>query len=74
VAHKFLSIIVIQVCQSLLNDISQSVELQNIHQASILVQYSFVQEDVGTVGEFLKQRTEHPSARPFPLCGLSDDE
>ena len=57
-AHKFLSAIVTQVCQSLLRLISQSVELQNIHPASILVQYNLVQDDVGTVGEFLKQRTE----------------
>jgi hypothetical protein len=60
VAHKFLSAIVIQVVQSELNEISQSVLLQNIQPASILVQYSFVQEDAGTTGEFLKQRTEKP--------------
>jgi hypothetical protein len=58
VAHKFLSAIVIQVVQSELNEISQSAELQNIQPASILVQYSLVQEDVGITGEFLKQRTE----------------
>jgi hypothetical protein len=63
VAHKFLSAIVIQVVQSELNDISQSAELQNIQPASILVQYSLVQEDVGITGEFLKQRTEKPYAR-----------
>ena len=69
VAHKFLSWIVIQISQSELNEISQSVEFQNIHQASILVQYNLVQEDVGTVGEFLKQRTEKPPARLLLFWG-----
>lgn len=62
-AHKFLSIIVTQVCQLLLRLISQSVLLQNIHQDSILIQYSLVQDGVGTIGEFLKQRTESPLER-----------
>jgi hypothetical protein len=63
VAHKFLSAIVIQVVQFQLKLINQSVAFQNIHQLSILVQYSLVQEDIGTTGEFLKQRTERPLAR-----------
>ena len=53
-AHKFLSAIVIQLVQSELNEINQSVLLQNIHPASILVQYSLVQDDVGIVGVSLK--------------------
>ena len=65
---------VIQVCQSLLNDISQSVLLQNIQPASILVQYNLVQEDVGTTEEFLKQRTEKPKARMLSFCGLREVE
>ena len=64
-AHKFLSAIVIQLVQSLDIEISHSVLLQNIHQLSILVQYSLVQDDVGTVGKFLKQRTVNPQARMY---------
>ena len=69
IAHKFLSIIVVQFVQSALTEISQDVLSQKTQAPlAILVQsYNTVQEAVGIIGVSLKQRSEYQSARAFPF-------
>jgi hypothetical protein len=61
-AHKFLSAIVTQSAQSALREIIHSVEFQNIHPSSILVQYVFTQdaEVSGITGTSLNGRIPAP--------------
>lgn len=75
-AHKFLSIIVYQVVQSQLIEISHNAELQNIHAhaATPLPSYSVVHEESGVAGSFLNARTEFHIQAPLACQELQEIE